>query len=197
MKKIGVTGGIGSGKSLICTIFEAMGYEVYYADIRAKQLMLEDANIIKRVKKLFGESAYLPDRSLNRSYIGDIVFNDKQKLQALNAIVHPATGKDFERWLRAKRATYSKAFLLKEAAILYESGAYKGVDAVITVYAPKHIRLQRVMKRDGVKAKSVLQRMDKQWSALRKLRQADFVIYNDGKHALCTQVIAAIQHFSK
>ncbi|RMG19043.1 MAG: dephospho-CoA kinase [Bacteroidetes bacterium] len=196
MKKIGVTGGIGSGKSTVCRIFAALGYEVYEADKRAKALMTENPRVRQGVLNLFGREAYLPEGSLNRAYIGSIVFKDAQKLKQLNAIVHPETARDFENWMQALPAGYDKPFVLKEAAILFESGAYRGVDEVLCVYAPKTLRLKRVCQRDGVSAESVLQRMSKQWPEQQKLLRADFAIYNDEQHALTHQVLAAIRYFS-
>jgi len=196
MKKIGITGGIGSGKTTVCRIFERLGYSVYYADERAKWLMVNDESLINDVKRLFGENAYLSNGALNRAYIGSLVFNDKALLAKLNAIVHPRTKADALQWFKTQSQQSEKPFALKEAAILYESGSYKGVDAVIEVYAPKSIRLERVMKRDNASAETILARMDKQWPESKKIRLADFTIFNDGQHSLIKQVLAATTYFS-
>lgn len=193
---IGITGGIGSGKSFVCRLFEERGYSVYYADQRAKALMVKDETLVAGVKSLFGNEAYLADGSLNRVHVGQIAFSDPEKLQSLNALVHPATGRDYLNWIATIPADYQHPFVLKEAAILYESGAYKTSDGVISVYAPKSIRLARVSKRDSATEEGVLQRMDKQWSELEKLKRADFYILNDGKHELAPQIEAAIDFFS-
>ncbi|MEL6650872.1 MAG: dephospho-CoA kinase [Bacteroidota bacterium] len=193
---IGITGGIGSGKSYVCRLFEERGYRVYYADQRAKLLMTEDEVLVSGVKSLFGPESYHEDGSLNRAHVGKIAFGDPEKLQQLNALVHPATGRDYLRWIGEIPADYPHDFVLKEAAILYESGAYKASDAVITVYAPKNIRLQRVLERDGADEQSVLQRMNKQWPEWKKLRRADFYIINDGKEALGPQIETAITFFA-
>ncbi|MEL6624618.1 MAG: dephospho-CoA kinase [Bacteroidota bacterium] len=196
MKNVGITGGIGSGKSLVGQIFTSLGYRLYEADARAKSLMIENQRIIDGVKNLFGEASYGKDGSLNRAFIGKIVFSDQEKLQQLNAIVHPETGRDYLEWVAATPDDYDKPFVLKEAAILYESGAYKSTDAVLSVYAPQSVRIQRVIDRDQTHAAAVKARMDKQWSEWEKYRRADFTIINDGNHLLLPQVKAAIQFFS-
>ena len=194
IKQIGLTGGIGSGKSTVARIFESMGYAIYYADARAKALMTEDSELISGVKALLGQESYSPEGQLNRAFVGKEVFGDDDKLQALNALVHPAVARDYHRWISAlAEQGYDKSFALKEAAILYESGSYKDSDAVIAVYAPKTVRLERVMARDGVDEAAVLARMEKQWPESKKLERADIVIYNDGEHMLIPQVMAVVE----
>ena len=195
MKHIGITGGIGSGKSTVARIFESMGYAVYYSDKRAKALMTEDAKLVKGVKDLFGAEAYFEDGSLNRAFVGEQVFNDEKKLEALNALVHPAVGRDYRRWA-ASLKDYDKPFTLKEAAILFESGADRDTDEVIAVYAPKKLRIERVMARDGVTAEAVEARMAKQWPESKKMARSDYIIYNDGKHMLIPQVLDFISRIS-
>ncbi|MCL4147872.1 UNVERIFIED_CONTAM: hypothetical protein GTU68_004724 [Idotea baltica] len=195
--KIGITGGIGSGKSRVASIFESLGYAVYLADDRAKLLMHTDPVVVASVTHVFGKEAYFPDGKLNRAYLGGIVFADPKKLQELNKIVHPATGKDFQNWVAAIPDKYGKQLVFKEAAILFESGAYLAADGVITVYAPKSIRIERVMNRDKVDEASVLARMDKQWPEMIKIQRADFVIVNDGKTLLAPQIRNAIQFFNQ
>lgn len=192
--KVGITGGIGSGKSTVARIFESIGYAVYRADDRAKWLMNHDPQLIAEVKELFGEEAYDASGNLNRQLIGGIVFKQADMLAKLNAAVHPRTGKDFLDWVKEKeQSDYEKTFILKEAAILYESGAYKAADAVITVYAPQKLRLERVMARDGVTEEAVLDRMNRQWPDAEKIRRADFVIYNDEEHSLIRQVMEGVR----
>lgn len=195
VRSVGITGGIGSGKSLICNTFRSLGYRVYDADSRAKALMAEDAELVSGIKALLGEAAYRPDGSLDRAYVGGIVFQNPDKLAQLNQLVHPATGRDFARWMAETPEDYRKPFVLKEAAILYESGAWKQSDGVISVYAPKSLRLRRVMARDQAPEEAVIARMDKQWPELEKLRRADFAIFNDGEHLIAPQVAAAIRFF--
>jgi len=194
--QIGITGGIGSGKTTICKIFETLGIKVYYADTRAKYLMHSDPELIAHIHSLFGEQAYLKDGSLNRKYIASEVFADQAKLNQLNAKVHPATRKDYRKWYERLPATYSEAFVLKEAAILFEAGSAAQSDAIITVYAPKALRLRRVIARDGSDAKAVLARMDKQWPDSKKIKQGDFILFNDGMHPVIPQVLAAKRYFS-
>jgi len=196
IKEIGLTGGIGSGKSYVARQFEALGYQCYYADQRAKALYVENAAMKAQVMALFGAGIYFPDGQLDRKQLGSIVFQDREKLAQLNAIVHPATLRDFEEWRDELVASgYALPFLLKEAAILYEAGSNIGLAGVISVYAPKRIRLGRVVKRDATDLDAVLDRMDKQYPETYKLRHADFIIYNDG-HALAPQIQAAIDFFS-
>ncbi|WNJ18033.1 dephospho-CoA kinase [Pontibacter sp. G13] len=198
MLHVGITGGIGSGKSWVCSQFKDRGYVVYEADLRAKMLMTNDAQLVADVKQLFGEKAYFPDGSLNRKLIGGIVFQDPAKLQALNQVVHPATARDYQHWSNHEiPSDYPHAFVLKEAAILFESGAYHLSDAVLAVYAPKSLRLTRTMNRDETDEASVLARMDKQWPESRKWQLADFTIINDGAHEVRPQVEEAIEFFNQ
>ncbi len=192
--KVGITGGIGSGKSTVARIFESLGYAVYNADDRAKWLMVNDSQLVSAVKEVFGEEAYFEDGSLNRQLIGGIVFKQPDMLARLNFAVHPRTTADFLNWANAvEEKGYEKSFLLKEAAILYESGTYKASDAVISVYAAKTTRIARVIKRDKVSQGEVLDRMNRQWPDAEKIRRSDFVIYNDGRHSLALQVRQAIK----
>ncbi|MEM1323566.1 MAG: dephospho-CoA kinase [Bacteroidota bacterium] len=187
MLKIGITGGIGSGKTTVCQFFELFGIPVYYADPRAKALMTEDAALVEQVKTIFGEAAYLPDGSLNRKHIAGIAFQDKSRLALLNAAVHPAVARDGERW----NAEQSDApYTLKEAALLFESGSYEQLDKIITIFAPRELRLQRVLQRDQSDRADVEARMDQQMPEEEKLRLADYVIHNDGQKLLLPQVVA-------
>jgi len=197
MKEIGITGGIGSGKSTVAKIFETFGYLVYYADQRAKDLYLEDQDMKEQVISAFGPAVYTADGQLDRKRLASIVFKDRSQLEILNGIVHPATRRDFQAWLQRIAASgYNKSFVLKEAAILYESGSDQGLDGVLTVYASKNTRLSRVLKRDGAVQDEVLARMDKQFPEQFKLFKADFSIYNDGHHHLIPQVKQAVDFFS-
>ena len=193
MKKIGITGGIGSGKSTVARVFQALGYAVYFSDERAKWLMVNEPSVISALTTTFGAATFFPDGQLNRQHLAGIAFSDANKLQALNQIVHPAVARDFDQWVSKLAPTYDKPFILKEAAILYESGAAAQTDGVITVYAPKSLRLQRVISRDGTSPEAVLARMDKQWPDTLKVRRASFTLYNDGKHSVLLQVAEAIK----
>ncbi len=194
---IGVTGGIGSGKSTVCRIFQHLGYSVYSADDRAKAVMVSYKPLVKQLKELFGEEAYFPDGSLNRKWIGAQVFSNKEKLQALNSLVHPAVHRDFHQWVEKLKLSYHKSFVLYEAAILFESGGKDRVNGVITVFAPKTLRIQRVVSRDRVSPEQVEARMNNQWPDHKKLALADFVIYNDEKHMLIPQVFEAVRFWQE
>ena len=183
--KVGITGGIGSGKTTVCKVFEALGIPVYYADWHARQLMVNAPRLVAGVKELFGPDAYLEDGALNRPYIAEKVFNNDKKLQQLNHLVHPAVAEDAGRWHSAQE---NVPYTLKEAALLFESGNYKQLDKVITVFAPEDLRIQRVMDRDQVSSTEVRARMAKQMPEEEKLKRADFVVYNDGTHSLIRQV---------
>jgi dephospho-CoA kinase len=184
--KVGITGGIGSGKTTVCKIFETLGVPIYYADDRAKALMVEDKELVGNVKKLFGENAYFPDGVLNRKYISDLAFQNPELLQKLNGLVHPAVLKDGNKW---HSEHLNVPYTLKEAALMYESDSYKYLDKIITVFAPKELRLERAILRGGLKKEDIEARMEKQLPEEEKLKRADFVIYNDGKQALIPQVL--------
>ena len=193
--QIGLTGGIGSGKTTVAKIFEHAGYRVYYADTRAKALYVEDMDLKAEIIALVGSEVYQADGQLNRKRFGQLIFNDKALLQSVNAIVHPAVARDYERWVAATPGNYPHKLVLKEAAILFESGSYKSADGVICIYAPKSLRLKRVQARDNVERKAVVARMRNQWADNRKVLASDFVIYNDGEHPLIPQAMQAIEHF--
>ncbi len=184
--KVGITGGIGSGKSTVCRIFEVLGIPVYYADERAKWLMHNDPKLIEGIKSAFGEATYHPDNTLNRPYLADLVFNDKEKLKILNSLVHPAVFQDGLDWNEVHGDT---AYTLKEAAILFESGSYLTVDKIITVFAPKELRIERVLQRDNTDKAAIEARMSKQMPEEEKIERSDFVIYNDGEQSLIEQVL--------
>jgi len=185
MLKIGITGGIGAGKTTVCQIFELLNVPVYYADDRAKQLMTEDQELVQHITSLLGSKAYNQDGSLNRKYIATIVFNNKKKLAMLNALVHPAVTKDANKWFTQQKNT---SFALKEAALLFEAGSYKDLDKIIVVDAPAELRIERVMKRDNVSREEVEARIKKQMPQEEKVAKADFVIYNTPQHTLNQQV---------
>jgi dephospho-CoA kinase len=185
MLKIGITGGIGSGKSTVAKIFEVLGIPVYYADEASKKLVNESAEIKIKITEAFGAEAY-SDNLLNRQYIAGIVFSQPEKLAQLNAIVHPATIKDAENWMARQTTPYA----IKEAALIFESGSQGQLDAVIGVYAPKALRIQRVMQRDNISRDEVLSRMNRQIEESIKMRLCDYVIHNDEQQLVIPQVIA-------
>lgn len=192
MKRIGITGGIGSGKTTVCKIFESLGIPVYYADDRAKVLMTENKKLVDEIKKLIGDKSYFEDGSLNRQYIASVVFKNKSKLEQLNSLVHPAVAKDGILWQQSQSVV---PYTLKEAALLIESGSFQALDYLITVWAPKETRIQRVIKRDNITRHEVEARIDKQIPEFEKLRLAQFVIINDGKKSLVQQVQKLHQRF--
>lgn len=185
MKKIGITGGIGSGKTTVARVFEQLGIPVYHADYWAKEIMNTDLLVIERLKELFGKNIYDSAGKANRKRIAEIVFADKNKLNELNSAIHPAVWLHGENWLKQHA---DKPYILKEAAILFESGGNKGVDKVIMVSAPLEKRIERVMKRDNVTRQEVEARMANQWDDEKKIALSDFVIVNDDKQLVIPQV---------
>ncbi len=184
--KIGITGGIGSGKSTVCKIFATLGIPIYYSDDRAKWLMEHNPELVAGIKVLFGDDAYLSDGALNRPLIAAAAFNDANKLTHLNALVHPQVFADGHVW-QNEHSQYP--YTLREAALIFESGIFRQLDKVITVYAPMELRLQRVMIRDGATEEAVKARMARQLPDEEKVRQSHYVIVNDGQQALIPQVM--------
>lgn len=184
MLKIGLTGGIGSGKTTVAKIFEVLGIPVYYADDSAKKLMNNDPDLIQKIKSNFGDDVY-SNNQLNRPLLASKVFGDTQKLEILNTIVHPATLKDADEWIKKQKAPY----IIKEAALIFESGSEKMLDYVIAVSAPVSLRIKRVIERDGNTEEDVLKRMNGQMNEEEKLNRSDYIIYNDEEQLLIPQVI--------
>lgn len=183
MLKVGLTGGIGSGKTTVAEIFYSFGIPVYNSDERAKYLMENDPSLRVTIIEYFGEESYRSE-GLNRLYLSKEVFSDKSKLQKLNSLVHPVVSKDFAGWCKNQSAP----FVVKEAAILIESGAHKGLDKIIIVTASENTRMDRVMDRDDVKASEVRDRINNQMADSERLKYADFIIDNDGRQMLIPQV---------
>lgn len=190
MLKIGITGGIGSGKSTVAKMFETLGIPVYHADDAAKRLMNEDKALAEKIVQKFGNDAYINGK-LNRPFLSSIVFKDPAKLAILNAIVHPATIEDADRWMKQQTTPYA----LKEAALIFESGSQAYLDKVIGVYAPAAVRIQRVMQRDGITAEEVKIRMNKQIDEEIKMRLCDHIITNDETTLVIPQVLKLHQLF--
>ncbi|MBL7887986.1 MAG: dephospho-CoA kinase [Bacteroidia bacterium] len=189
MIKVGITGGIGSGKTTVCKLFELLGVPVYYSDTEAKKLLDEDEVVKQQIVDLFGHDVIDESGRVDRKKMAALVFNNKERLEQLNTVVHPAVAQHFEAWYKKQTAV----FVLKEAAILFESGAHKQVDKVIVVSAPLDLKVERVMKRDKVAAEEVLKRINSQMVDEEKVKLADHVIYNDEKELLIPQVIAVYQ----
>jgi dephospho-CoA kinase len=184
MLKIGLTGGIGSGKSTVAKIFEVLGIPVYYADDRAKILMNESPALREQIIRHFGPESYL-DNMLNRPHLAAAAFSDPEKTKLLNSIVHPVTIADAEEWMATQKTPYA----IKEAALIFEANADKQLDLVIGVHAPFELRMQRAMQRDNISEALVLSRMSRQMDEEEKMGRCDFVINNDEKELLTPQVI--------
>lgn len=190
--KVGITGGIGVGKSTVCSIFEQFGVPVYYADIRAKQLMHESSELKKSIRQAFGWDTYDKKDNLNRAYLAKIVFNDPVQLNILNSLVHPAVFKDYHEWLeKMKAADYP--YSVKEAALMFETDSYKQMDKIIVVTCPINTRIDRIMKRDHMKREEVLKRIENQLSDKDRLERADYVVKNSGKDSLILQCLTLHQ----
>ncbi len=181
---IGLTGGIGSGKTTVAKIFEVLGIPVYYADEEAKRIMNEDEIIRSKLIVLFGEETYINGK-LNRSHIASIVFKDTTKLDQLNAIVHPVTIADSDRWMQSQSTPYA----IKEAALIFESGSYKQLDFVIGVSSPVELRIKRVITRDNISRSEVERRIQNQMSEEEKMKRCHFVIINDEEQLMIPQVL--------
>jgi len=173
MKRVGLTGGIGSGKTTVAAMFTDLGVPVYNSDIEAKRLMNEDIGLRTAIKHLFGEQAYQNDM-LNRKFIAEKAFQNKDLLMALNQIVHPAVRADFKAWAARQEGLY----VIQEAAILFENGGYKDFDKMILVTAPKKVRIARIKERDDLTEKAILERMQHQWPVKKKKELAEYVINN-------------------
>ena len=188
MLRIGLTGGIGSGKSTVARIFQSLGIPIYSSDIEAKRLMREDPSIKHAIKESFGEDVYAGELPDTRK-LASIVFQDPIALEKLNQIIHPATIADAKKWMAKQPAPY----VIKESALLFESGAAEGLDMIIGVYAPKALRLQRVMQRESVDRETVLARMNRQLDEEMKRKLCDRVIVNDEQEPLLHQVLTLHQ----
>ena len=194
MLKIGITGNIGSGKTTVSKLFELIGIPVFYADDAAKILMVTDEVLIAGIKQTFGAESYLDDKTLNRKHIADIVFNDETQLAKLNALVHPAVFRAFDNWAE-QEIKDGVPYVLKEAAVLFESSSYKFCDKTIMVTAPLDLRIKRVMHRDNITRQEVLNREARQFPEEKKIQLADYVIKNDESELVIPQVLKLHQEF--
>ena len=192
MLRVGLTGGIGSGKSTVAKIFESLGIPVYYADDAAKQIMNTDEELKGALIKNFGDKVY-KEGLLDRAWLGSIVFADKEKLALLNSLTHPITIRDADRWMEKQQSPYT----IKEAALLFESRANEHLDHIIGVYAPQELRIRRVMARDKVTEAEVLKRINRQMNEEEKMKRCDSVIVNDEKQPVIQQVLALHEKFLK
>ena len=191
--KIGITGGIGSGKTTVCRVFELLGIPVFYADDEAKSLMINDEILVNNIKKAFGEKAYLDAQTLNRKYISNLVFNSPKELEKLNGLVHPAVFRAFDVWCIQQKTPY----ILKEAALLFESDSYKKNYKNILVSCPLDLRIERVIKRDQSTKEKVLERIATQFTEEQKSALADYQIQNNEQEFIIPQVLKLHDLFMK
>lgn len=189
---VGLTGGIGSGKTTVAKAFKALGVPIYIADVEAKKLMNRSKIIKRKLIELLGEESYV-DGKLNRPYIANIIFNDTSYLKKMNAIVHPKVASHFKRWTNKQDAPY----VIKEVAILFENGGHKQCDYVITVTAPKALRIKRVLKRDTTSKEKIEAIMKNQWSDSKKVKLSDFVIVNKTLEKTKAQVLKVHEQILK
>ena len=188
MKKIGITGGIGAGKSMVGHVLEAMHFPVYYSDQESKKLVDSHPQIREDLQKLLGNEIYL-DNTLNRVFLAEKIFKDAEIREKVNAIIHPHVRLGFEKWATAQQSK----LVFNEAAILFETGAYKIMDATILVTAPLEVKIQRVQSRDRITTEQVLDRMSNQWTDEQKIPLTDFILVNDEVQPLVSQIEAVIE----
>ena len=184
MKRIGITGGIGSGKTYVSKIFSSLSVPVFNSDLEAKKLMISSKKLIKLLKDEFGKNIY-KDKYLDKDKLSSIVFSNYDKLQKLNSFVHPLVKKVFDNWCRLQKSTY----IIKEAAIIFESNSYLDLDAVICVSAPLDLRVKRLLRRDSFIEDDIKKRIDNQISQEDKEKLSDYIILNDEKQLLLPQII--------
>jgi dephospho-CoA kinase len=194
MLKVGITGGIGSGKSLVCRLFGLLGIPTYDADTRARWLMRSDPELQKELKAAFGPDTYTASGELNRIYLAGVVFQDQERLDQLNRLVHPRVGEDFIAWAKDHRHL---PYVIKEAALLFESGSYRDLDRVITVAAPQELRITRTLLRDPHRTQADVEAIiRKQLPEEERQALAHHVLYNDDQQLVIPQVLALDAIFS-
>ena len=189
MKRIGLTGNIGSGKTTVASCFEILGIAVFNADKQAKLLMTEDINLKQSLITEFGKEVF-HNNELNLKYLSNLAFNDDIVLKRLNALVHPIVQDAFEKW----SVQQSGAYVIKEAAILFESNTYQSLDEIICISCPEEIRLKRILKRDDLSEKEVRQRMSHQWAEEKKISLSDYTITNDNISLVIPQILSIHSH---
>lgn len=186
MLKIGITGGIGSGKTTVCRIFELLGVPIYYADDASKKLLVSDPEIKTKITAVFGEEVLDEQQRISRKKVAARVFGNESELKKLNAIMHPAVALHFESWLKQHT---TQPYILKEAAIMFESGAYLQMDKVITVSAPEKLRIARVLNRDVTTKEEIQRRINAQLPEEERIKRSQYVIVNDEQQLVIPQVI--------
>jgi dephospho-CoA kinase len=193
MLKVGITGGIGSGKSVVCKIFNQLNVPIYDADFEAKQIIIKSKSVISKIKKAFGEDSYFEDGRLNIQKIASIIFSDKKALEKMNSIVHPAVFQDFEKWSKLQK---NCKYVIMESALLIETGYYKQLDKTICVLSPLELRTERIMQRNNISKTEVNDRISSQLSDEEKLKFVDFTIQNDNEDMLMPQVLKLHEKFN-
>ncbi len=192
MLRVGITGGIGSGKTTVCSIFERLGVPVYYADSRAKDLVNTNSELQNKITNAFGQNSFI-EGAYNRAFIASIVFSNKEKLELLNSIIHPFVLNDWEVFCKMHS---QNSYVIKEAAIMLETDSKNSIDHVVLVHSPLETRIQRIQKRDNVSESEIKARIESQMSEDEKMKLADSVVYNDQEHSLIEQVLALHQKFN-
>jgi dephospho-CoA kinase len=188
---VGITGGIGAGKSFVCSIFERLGYPVFYSDKAAKNIIESDVEVKLQFEQLFGNDIFIGNQ-LDRTLLASIIFNDKEALEKINSIVHPKVRKAFDVWSEEQKS----AIVFNEAAVLFETGAYKKFDSTILVTAPNDLKISRVRNRDRVSADEIQRRMDNQWTDEQKGKLANFILLNDEQTPLIRQIEEVISRIA-
>jgi len=189
--KVGITGGIGAGKSFVCSIFERLGYPVFYSDEAAKNIIDSDVEVQLQFEQLFGNHIFIA-KQLDRTLLASIIFNDKEALEKINSIVHPKVRKAFDVWSEQQKSE----IVFNEAAVLFETGAYKKFDTTILVTAPNDLKISRVRNRDRVSADEIQRRMDNQWTDEQKGKLANFILLNDEQTPLIRQIEEVISRIA-
>ncbi|PZE17042.1 dephospho-CoA kinase [Putridiphycobacter roseus] len=188
-QSVGITGGIGSGKTYVARILESMGYPVFYSDQVSKSLLATSPEIIKAVTKLLGTKAYFEDGTVNKAYVAGKIFSDQDLLLQMNAIMHPAVRNAFQTFFKNQNAP----LVFNEAAILFETGAHENLDKTILVVAPEKVRIERVLKRENISIAQVKERIEKQWADEKKLALSDYIIKNGNNDMLLPQINEILQ----
>lgn len=186
MIRVGVTGGIGSGKSVVCKVFKQLGVLVYDADFEAKRILVENQSVISQIKKTFGDDVYLSNNKIDKKKLASLIFTDKKALEKINSIVHPAVFKDFENWSKLQQ---NQKYVIIESALLFETNYYKQLNKIISVLSPLELRIERILKRDNTTKQDILNRINSQSSDEKKSKQSDFIIKNDDENLLIPQIL--------
>lgn len=192
MLKIGITGGIGSGKSYVCQILEKMGYAIFYSDLEAKKLMIQNKELIQQIKSIIGEHAYL-DNELNKPIIRNYLFQNEVNKEKLNDLIHPFVYQEFEKWASSMK----KEIVFNESALLFETESYKRFDKTILVTAPEEIRIQRLIRRDSLNVEEIKKRFNAQLKDSIKIKKADFIIENDDKKLIIPQINTILEQIRR